>query len=40
MLNPKQTVLIVGVAQAADEKFKVGERVRVLTGGGVTRISH
>jgi outer membrane lipoprotein SlyB len=31
---------MISVVQAADEKFKVGERVRVLTGGGVTRISH
>ncbi|TAN78792.1 MAG: glycine zipper 2TM domain-containing protein [Gallionella sp.] len=31
---------LIAVAQAADEKFQPGERVRVLTGGGVTRISH
>lgn len=31
---------MIAVAQAADEKFQPGERVRVLTGGGVTRISH
>ena len=31
---------MIAVAQAADEKFKPGERVRVVTGGGVTRISH
>jgi outer membrane lipoprotein SlyB len=31
---------MIAVAQAADEKFNVGDRVRVLTGGGVTRISH
>jgi len=31
---------LIAVTQAADEQFKVGDRVRVLTGGGVTRISH
>lgn len=31
---------MIAVAQGADEKFSVGDRVRVLTGGGVTRISH
>lgn len=31
---------MIAVAQAADEKFTPGERVRVVTGGGVTRISH
>lgn len=31
---------LIAVAQGADEKFAVGDRVRVLTGGGVTRISH
>ena len=31
---------MVAVTQAADEKFQPGDRVRVLTGGGVTRISH
>jgi len=31
---------MIAVAQAADEKFNPGERVRVMTGGGVTRISH
>lgn len=31
---------MIAVAQGADEKFAVGDRVRVLTGGGVTRISH
>lgn len=30
---------MVAVTQAADEKFQPGDRVRVLTGGGVTRIS-
>lgn len=31
---------MIAVTQAADEKFQPGDRVRVLTGGGVTRISH
>ncbi|MBI3545287.1 MAG: glycine zipper 2TM domain-containing protein [Gammaproteobacteria bacterium] len=31
---------IIAVTQAADEQFKVGDRVRVLSGGGVTRVSH
>lgn len=31
---------MIAVSQAADEKFQLGERVRVLTGGGITRISH
>lgn len=31
---------MIAVAQAADEKFAVGDKVRVLSGGGVTRISH
>jgi outer membrane lipoprotein SlyB len=30
----------IAVAQAADEDFRVGDRVRVLTGGGTTRVSH
>lgn len=30
----------VAIAQEADEEFKVGERVRVVTGNGVTRVSH
>lgn len=28
------------ITQEADEKFNVGDRVRVLSGGGVTRVSH
>jgi len=28
------------VTQEADEQFRVGERVRVLSGGGVTRVTH
>ena len=33
---------MIAVTQAADEKetFKVGERVRILSGGGVTRVTH
>ena len=30
----------IAVTQAADEAFREGDRVRVLTGGGVTRVSH
>lgn len=28
------------ITQEADEAFNVGERVRVLSGGGVTRVAH
>ena len=31
---------ILAVTQAADEEFRVGDRVRLLTGGGVTRVTH
>ena len=31
---------IIAVTQEADEPFAPGERVRVLSGGGVTRITH
>ena len=31
---------MIAVTQAADEPFKPGERVRILTGGGVTRVTH
>ncbi len=31
---------MIAVTQAADEQFQVGDRVRVLSGDGVTRISH
>jgi outer membrane lipoprotein SlyB len=31
---------LVSVTQEADEEFKPGERVRVLRGGGVSRVSH
>ncbi|MFM9968387.1 MAG: hypothetical protein ACKVQK_08320, partial [Burkholderiales bacterium] len=28
------------ITQDADEVFKPGERVRLLSGGGVTRVTH
>jgi len=31
---------LIAITQAADESFRPGDRVRVLTGGGVTRVSH
>lgn len=31
---------LIAVTQEADETFAPGERVRVMTGGGVTRVSH
>lgn len=31
---------LIAVTQEADEVFRPGERVRVLTGGGVTRVAH
>lgn len=31
---------MIAVTQAADEKFQVNDRVRVLTNGGATRITH
>jgi outer membrane lipoprotein SlyB len=31
---------MIAVTQAADESFRPGERVRVLSGGGVTRVTH
>lgn len=31
---------LIAITQSADEAFNVGDRVRVLTGGGVTRVSH
>ncbi len=31
---------LLAVTQEADEAFHPGERVRVLTGGGTTRVSH
>ena len=30
----------VAIAQEAGEEFKVGERVRIVTGDGVSRVSH
>ncbi|MEW5966716.1 MAG: glycine zipper 2TM domain-containing protein [Pseudomonadota bacterium] len=30
---------MIAITQAADEEFRVGDRVRVLSGGGVTRVS-
>jgi outer membrane lipoprotein SlyB len=30
----------IAITQAADEEFRAGDRVRVLTGGGTTRVSH
>jgi len=31
---------MIAVTQEADEVFRPGDRVRVLTGGGVTRVTH
>lgn len=31
---------LIAITQEADEQFNVGDRVRVLSGGGVTRVSH
>lgn len=31
---------LLAVTQAADESFQVGDRVRVLSGGGAMRVSH
>jgi outer membrane lipoprotein SlyB len=31
---------VIAVTQGADEQFHIGDRVRVLSGGGVTRVSH
>lgn len=31
---------MIAITQAADETFRVGDRVRVLTGGGATRVTH
>lgn len=31
---------LIAVTQAGDEKFQPGDRVRILTGSGVTRVSH
>jgi outer membrane lipoprotein SlyB len=31
---------LIAITQEADEQFQPGERVRVLSGGGTTRVSH
>jgi outer membrane lipoprotein SlyB len=31
---------MIAVTQEADEQFRVGERVRILSGGGATRVTH
>lgn len=31
---------MIAVTQAADEEFRVGDRIRVLSAGGTTRVSH
>ena len=31
---------MIAVTQEADEQFRAGDRVRVLSGGGATRVSH
>lgn len=31
---------LIAITQAADETFRVGDRVRVLSGDGTTRVSH
>ena len=31
---------LMAITQAADEEFRIGDRVRVLSGGGTTRVSH
>jgi len=31
---------MIAITQAADEEFRVGDRVRVLSGGGTTRVTH
>lgn len=31
---------VIAVTQITDESFRTGDRVRVLTGSGVTRVSH
>lgn len=30
----------IAITQAADEAFRPGERVRILSGGGATRVTH
>jgi len=31
---------MIAITQAADEEFRVGDRVRILSGGGTTRVTH
>ncbi|MBZ0224242.1 MAG: glycine zipper 2TM domain-containing protein [Dokdonella sp.] len=31
---------LIAITQSADETFQAGDRVRVLSGGGTTRVSH
>jgi outer membrane lipoprotein SlyB len=31
---------LIAITQAADEEFRAGDRVRVLSSGGTTRVSH
>jgi outer membrane lipoprotein SlyB len=31
---------LVAITQEADESFRPGERVRILSGGGVSRVTH
>lgn len=31
---------MIAITQAADEEFHVGDRVRILSGGGTTRVTH
>lgn len=31
---------LLAITQSADEEFRAGDRVRVLSGGGVTRVTH
>jgi outer membrane lipoprotein SlyB len=31
---------MIAVTQEADETFRPGDRIRILTGGGVTRVTH
>lgn len=31
---------MLAITQAADEEFKAGDRVRILSGGGVMRVTH
>jgi len=30
---------LIAITQAADQEFRIGDRVRVLSGGGVTRVT-